>query len=171
MTDVDWEAVDDALEGIIENLNVGASELCELRAFDVCHEINTEVLPKLKDMVIRVRRKHREGELPELGSEGLGESLRVLTREEAREVLESGDFEKTFDTNRIVRAAGAVAGDMVEDEETSTYYHVVRGNDLPPRGTGLETGAAGDRGAGVSRTEEERALRHEELYGEEEELF
>ncbi|MCK4329270.1 hypothetical protein KAX02_05455 [candidate division WOR-3 bacterium] len=171
MTDVDWEAVDDALEGIIENLNVGASELCELRAFDVCHEINTEVLPKLKDMVIRVRRKHREGELLELGSEGLGESLRVLTREEAREVLESGDFEKTFDTNRIVRAAGAVAGDMVEDEETSTYYHVVRGNDLPPRGTGLETGAAGDRGAGVSRTEEERALRHEELYGEEEELF
>ena len=43
--------------------------------------------------------------------------------------------------------------------------------DLPPRGTGLETGAAGDRRAGVPRTEEERELRHEELYGEEEELF
>ena len=42
---------------------------------------------------------------------------------------------------------------------------------LPPRGTGLETGAAGDRRAGLPRTEEERRLRHEELYGEEEELF
>lgn len=36
--------------------------------------------------------------------------------------------------------------------------------ELPPRGTGLETGAAGERRAGLPRTEEERRLRHEELY-------
>ncbi|MCK4328916.1 hypothetical protein KAX02_03630 [candidate division WOR-3 bacterium] len=43
--------------------------------------------------------------------------------------------------------------------------------DLPPRGTGLEMGTAEGRRAGVPRTEEERRLRHTELYGEEEELF
>ncbi|MBA7649415.1 hypothetical protein ES703_57212 [subsurface metagenome] len=31
---------------------------------------------------------------------------------------------------------------------------------LPPRGTGLETGRAGERRAGVPRTEEERRIRH-----------
>jgi len=167
MTDVDWESVDDALERIIENLNVGASELCELRAFDQCNVLNTQVMPILKDMVIRVRRKHREGELPELGSERLGGSIRVLTREETREVLESGEHAETFDTNPGVRAAGAVAGDMIEDTETGLYYHVVRGSDLPQRGTGLEIGAAEGRRAGLPRTEEERRLRHEEMFGEE----
>lgn len=33
--------------------------------------------------------------------------------------------------------------------------------DLPPRGTGLKTGRAGDRRAGKMRTDEERAIRHE----------
>ena len=167
MTDVDWEAVDDALERIIENLNAGASELCELRAFDVCHEINTQVMPTLKDILIRVRRKHREGELPELGSEQLGGSLRVLSRDEARDVLETGEFGETFDTNPVVRAAGAVAGDMVLDTETDTYYHIVRGSDLPPRGTGLETGASEGGRAGLPRTEAERMRRHREMFGEE----
>lgn len=167
MTDVDWEVVDDALERIIENLNVGASELCELRAFDVCHQINTQVMPTLKDILIRVRTKHREGELPELDTEKLGGALQVLSRDEAREVLETVEFGETFDTNPVVRAAGAVAGDMVLDTETDTYYLIVRGSDLPPRGTGLKTGAAEGGRGGLPRTEAERIRRHREMFGEE----
>ncbi|GAI54759.1 unnamed protein product, partial [marine sediment metagenome] len=34
------------------------------------------------------------------------------------------------------------------------------GGELPPRGTGLETGRAGERRAGAPRTEEERRIRH-----------
>lgn len=33
---------------------------------------------------------------------------------------------------------------------------------LPPKGTGLENGTAGERRGGTPRTEEERAMRHKE---------
>lgn len=166
MTDVDWEAVDDALERIIENLNVGASELCELRAFDICSSINQDIVPQLKNMVIRVRRKYRDEKLAETGLEEVGGGLRVLTREETREVFESGDFGELYDTDLRVKAVSAVAGDMVEDVETSRCYHVVRGRELPERGMGLDIGTAGERRAGVPRTGEERIQRHREMFGE-----
>ena len=37
---------------------------------------------------------------------------------------------------------------------------------LPPRGTGLLLGTAGERRAGVPRTEEERLERHRQIFGE-----
>ena len=37
---------------------------------------------------------------------------------------------------------------------------------LPPRGTGLILGTAGERRAGVPRTEEERLERHKQIFGE-----
>ena len=37
---------------------------------------------------------------------------------------------------------------------------------LPPRGTGLILGTAGERRAGVPRTEEERLERHRQIFGE-----
>ena len=40
---------------------------------------------------------------------------------------------------------------------------------LPPRGTGLLLGTAGERRAGVPRTEEERLERHRQVFGEGEE--
>ena len=172
---VDWDSAFEVLREAVESLNETVSELCESRHFDGCDRIRKEVMPPLVRIFNETQRKMRAvaagEELPELDSERLGEAIRVLTREETREVLESGEFSETFDTNPAVRAAGAVAGDMIEDTETGTYYHVVRGSDLPPRGTGLETGAAEGRRAGLPRTEEERRVRHEELYGEEEELF
>jgi len=172
---VDWDSAFEVLKIAVENLNETVSELCETRHFDGCDGIRREVMPPLVRIFNETQRKMRAREageeLPESDSEKLGGSIRVLARGEIKDILESVDFKGTLDTNPVVRAAGAVVGDMIEDTETGTYYIVAKGSDLPPRGTGLETGAAGDRRAGLPRTEEERELRHEELYEEEEELF
>jgi len=54
--------------------------------------------------------------------------------------------------------AGLFGGEEEEEEEE------VR---LPERGYGLEAGTAGERRAGIPRTEEERRIRHKELFEEE----
>lgn len=61
-------------------------------------------------------------------------------------------------------AVGAVAGALFVMYVVPVIAPQTRGA-LPPRGTGLATGAAAGRGLGVPRTEAERYARHTSVYG------
>lgn len=58
----------------------------------------------------------------------------------------------------VKRASPGVWGREEEEEDEEG---------LPERGYGLEAETAGERGAGIPRTEEERKIRHAELFEEE----
>jgi len=61
------------------------------------------------------------------------------------------------------------AEERIEERRRKTLHeeYMREREQLPPRGTGLEIGTAGERRAGVPRTEEERIARHREVFGEE----
>lgn len=98
--EVKWDEAIEILRGLVDSVDTGMTELCELRFFKGCSEMNAKVMPLLKELLSEAEK---------------GKLVEVLYPEEEEEAEEEEEEEADTYQEKVKRERLELRRDSLED--------------------------------------------------------